>query len=387
MIKTNIIICCLLIGLMFSCTEPYNRQIDSYAEALVVEGMITTEPGPYTVKLMNTIPLSADTMIYERNAVVTISDNEGNFETLTEVSPGVYKSSPGGIQGKIGNSYTLTINTAEGDKYESNPVKLQKGPEIDSLSTSIGHSVSFENIGDSVKGININVTTKEWNTEEDYYLRWEYEETWKVRPNYFPIDTVYKNTKPCWMITYNTDIIIENTATFTANKLENKPIIFLSHLSPKPYKGYSVLVKQYTINESVFEFYKMLRENNEDNGDIFDNVPYNAVSNIECCNDSEKKVFGYFDAADVDQTRKYYKQPIEGIWFTDAINEDCTPLFLETSLFDSLSRDWSYPVYVVDRSAGMGEAPPQVSFFKRKRCVDCSVYATTTKKPSFWDYD
>lgn len=380
MIKLKLILYFLFISFVFSCTEPYNRDLESYEQSLVVEGMITTEDGPYTVKIKNTVPLSKDTLIVERNAVVTISDNEGNYASLNEVSPGVYKTSANGIKGKVGNEYILTIRTEEGNKYQSNPVKLREGPGIDSVFATKGTNVSYET-GDTTKGIHINVTTKEWNNKEDYYLRWEYEETWKVRPIYYDIDTQPYETEPCWNIGYNTDIILENTNTYTANKIERKPLLFLSKNSGKPYRGYSLLVKQYVINKSVYQFYKMLEENNEENGNIFDNVPYNAVSNIECCNNGDKKVFGYFDAADIDSRRTHFVQPVKGMWFRDAVNieKQClTPLYMNAK--DFRNTNFRRPVYVVGRDS-------VVSYFHNKACVDCSVYATTTEKPSFWDYD
>ena len=61
MMKNKILLITLLsIMVMYSCTEPFNQHIDAHSDALVVEGMITTEDGPYTVKLMNTIPLNSE---------------------------------------------------------------------------------------------------------------------------------------------------------------------------------------------------------------------------------------------------------------------------------------------------------------------------------------
>ncbi|HKL38440.1 MAG TPA: DUF4249 family protein, partial [Bacteroidales bacterium] len=113
----------LIIAGWVRCTEPYEHEVDDFENVLVIQGMITNQPGPYRVKISRTMGLSEKhpEAYRETGAVVTISDEKGNFETLTEKAPGIYQTDPNGIQGNIGHEYVLTVYTADGSNYESEP--------------------------------------------------------------------------------------------------------------------------------------------------------------------------------------------------------------------------------------------------------------------------
>ncbi len=380
--KTKFIILFLFISGLFSkCVEPFEHDIQDYQDILVVEGYITSEPGPYTINLSRTVPVNSDKIKKEQEALVRISDNYGNSEILTETSPGVYETSETGIQGVVGRDYTLHINTADGKKYESDPVTLNPVPEIDSLYLTYKESFSFEE-GKMIDGIDINIDTKEWSAEKDYYLKWDYEETWKIYPKW-PSDTF--GFEPCWNIDYNDDVLIEKSSDFTSNKLTQYPVIHFTEKDYEPFVGYSALIYQYSINKSSFKFWKMVRESSLENGSIFDNVPYNPQSNIYSCDGEEEKVFGYFDAMSVDKKRIYFKSPVLGVEFTYYYDYcDCElqimskPAFYESGHYGEAFIVWEDP----------GMCPlMNVAYTYKQMCIDCSVFSTTDEKPSFWEYD
>lgn len=359
---------------VFSCTEPYQFEVNDYEKILIVQGIITNQDGPYEVKLSRTLPLAIDddSLIYETGALVTISDNSGNLEIFQEVSPGVYKSSTGGMKGELGKEYTLAIYTSDGVEYESDPVILRPVPEIDSVYATYRENYSFEE-DKIIRGVDINVDTKEWEND-DFYFKWDYVETWKIIP---PFEKMGEVITPCWQIDYCDKIVIENPSSFSVNKLEQQPIIYLSENSPKPHYGYSVLINQYSINESVFQFWRMVKETKE-NGSLFDNIPYNPICNIHCCNNGNTKVIGYFDASSVSSKRVYFKKAIFDIKFAD-INEGCKEYWMEVNEFETIGPP-STP-YIIDAADG------KIIYTMQKECVDCSVISTTTEKPDFWDYD
>src|SRR5688572_32066107 len=70
---------------------------------LVVDGMITDAPGPYTVKLTRGIHL--DDSQFDGDPLhaksVTLFDNLGNHEVMQETKTGVYKTKADGIRGVI----------------------------------------------------------------------------------------------------------------------------------------------------------------------------------------------------------------------------------------------------------------------------------------------
>ena len=91
---------CFFLILSGSCIDRISIKIpDSYSSQLVVDGLITDEPGPHTVTLSLASPIE-DFLEFRKKIVaksVTIIDNVGNSELLEEVEKGVYQTSVGGI--------------------------------------------------------------------------------------------------------------------------------------------------------------------------------------------------------------------------------------------------------------------------------------------------
>ena len=100
-----------------SCQKVINIDLNSVAPQIVIEGGISDQPGPYSVSLTKTVNFS-DSNVFPPvdGAAVTINDNVGNSETLTEASPGVYKTST--LIGVVGRVYTLSV-TANGKNYQA----------------------------------------------------------------------------------------------------------------------------------------------------------------------------------------------------------------------------------------------------------------------------
>lgn len=94
-----------------SCTKVIDIDLNSSNPQIVVEGIITDDATPCTVKLTKTINFSdPNTFPAVQGAVVKLSDGIST-ETLTETSAGVYKTTS--MLGVSGKTYSLSI-TAEG---------------------------------------------------------------------------------------------------------------------------------------------------------------------------------------------------------------------------------------------------------------------------------
>jgi Domain of unknown function (DUF4249) len=117
-----------------SCVERIDFESPDSDLQLVVDGMITDEPGPYTVKLSRTQQVYdlSDAKTVTAKAV-TIFDDAGNSEVLTEIGPGEYQTSSTGIRGQIGRTYFVRIETFDGKVYESIPEKMTPAGAIENL--------------------------------------------------------------------------------------------------------------------------------------------------------------------------------------------------------------------------------------------------------------
>ena len=119
-----------LVFLVSSCTEIIDIDINASDPEMVVEATIGMDETANVV-LTRTIGLD-DTNDFSNveNAVVTISDNEGNSEILTEEMPGVYKSKT--MLGQVGRTYNLKVESDA--KIISSICKIPDYVAIDSLS-------------------------------------------------------------------------------------------------------------------------------------------------------------------------------------------------------------------------------------------------------------
>jgi hypothetical protein len=132
-LKSNSLLMFFLILIVVGCIDPFSLKIQGESGVLVVDGLITDEPGPYFVTLSRSVSYNSDNVLRvyatpEAGAQVRLSDNEGNSELLVETKPGTYRTTT--AQGIIGKSYTLSIVTARGKHYKSIAEPLLPVPKM-----------------------------------------------------------------------------------------------------------------------------------------------------------------------------------------------------------------------------------------------------------------
>jgi hypothetical protein len=158
---------------------------DSYNSSIVIDGVITDKPGPYTVKLSSAssiedsrpmgIPFSAKQ--------VTISDNAGNSEVMTQVEPGTYQTNATGIRGVVGREYFVKVETLDGKIIESIPDKLNPVGAVDSVYYEFeSHQPAS---APTEYGYRIFVDAHDSN-EGEHFIRWAFVGTYIVetKPQY-----------------------------------------------------------------------------------------------------------------------------------------------------------------------------------------------------------
>jgi len=98
----------ILIVILSSCTEEIDLTLDESYTRLVVEGAITTDTTPHTIKLTTTTSYfySEKAPVVE-NAILSISDGINNYP-LMEAYPGTYQTAPD-VFGVPGRTYKLNI--------------------------------------------------------------------------------------------------------------------------------------------------------------------------------------------------------------------------------------------------------------------------------------
>ncbi len=127
----------VLLVLMISCTKVVHVDLNSGAKKYVIEGNITNEAGPYTVKITQTKNFDEDnTFPGVSGATVKMEDDMGNGEILQEVSAGVYQTKS--LRGAVGHTYRLTVNVGN-NQYTASSVM----PPLVSFDSLYVTSVNF----------------------------------------------------------------------------------------------------------------------------------------------------------------------------------------------------------------------------------------------------
>jgi hypothetical protein len=297
--------------LLNRCVKEFIPQTKENKDLLVVEGLITNQPGANIIKLSISQPLG------EKNAAkpmkgcsVTISDDLGNIFNLTEIAPGTYVTDTSQFKGTIGRSYTLHITTNSINKnliFESYPIKMMPVPPIDSLYYE-KVAIEEDNNGTSLQeGCQVYVNTHDPTNQTKFY-RWEYSETWEFHLPY----TLVTN-RVCWLSNNSDEINIKSTTSLQEARVERHPIDFISNLTDRLNVKYSILVKQYSLNEDEYLYWEKLENINDQAGGLYDRIPSAIPSNVYCVDDPNEKVLGYFSVSASTSKRTFIKDNFVGL--------------------------------------------------------------------------
>ena len=332
--------------MLSACIEPIEININSEkAEKLVVNGMITDQPGPHRVNLS----LSSDVFNNEdvtkvSGAIVTIHDDKGQIFVLSESSQGNYVTTESTIQGEVGRSYTLKIELKDGRTYESTPEKLNPNSGLSSIDSQYSVRRERDNQGvlNQLNGFDIFVDVEESPNSDQSLYRWRWTGTYEslTYPQNHTQDTIINADTftvpkpwPCsgWVFqspafppTDPTVGILKQIApceccTCWIEEYSQLVLLFevgLSQTSPKQiatnfiavdnarfYNKYHINVEQISLSRTGFEFWKSI-QSQQNQGSIFDTTLGTTPTNIAGVNNNDE-VLGYFGASSIKSISKF----------------------------------------------------------------------------------
>jgi hypothetical protein len=122
----------VLVLLLSSCEQVISVDLNQTAPQVVIEGIVTDQSGPYAVSLSRSGNYFEQSLFLPpvSNALVVLSDDLGDQDTLKEGNPGIYRSSLI-FRGTPGRTYTLKVET-EGQEFDGSSRMPQK-VSMDSL--------------------------------------------------------------------------------------------------------------------------------------------------------------------------------------------------------------------------------------------------------------
>jgi hypothetical protein len=229
-----------------SCEKVIDVDLNEADPKVVIEGLITTNAGPYTVKVtMSGDYYTNQTPPAVTNALVIISDNTGIIDTLTQTSPGVYRSNT--TTGVALRTYTLSVNIS-GTVYTAVSTLPDLYP-VDSLAyvyypqKDIFHKQAYYPIAFSIEPQN----------ESNYYM-------WK----FFRNDTLLNEPRDIW-------VADDKAVQGNVQGLE----------FPYAYQKFdTAAVKVFSLTKEAFDFYIGLQAQIQNDGGFFSSPPANAPGNF-----------------------------------------------------------------------------------------------------------
>jgi hypothetical protein len=371
MTKKTYIFFFILLLFLNSCITQFIPQTSEDKEILVVEGLITDQQGTNSIKLSKSLPLGGRSASRPLSGcIVIVSDNLGNNVTFSETSAGYYIP-PDSFKGEIGLAYTLHINAnnvSNNLNYESIPVEMKPVPVIDSVFYEKLTLVASNGASTPQEGCQIYVNTHDPLNQCKFY-RWEFDETWEfILPYAVP-------NKICW-VSDNSDVInIKSTSVLAEDKITRFPLNFISNENDKLRVKYSILVKQYSLNEDEYLYWEKLQNISQQVGGLYDIIPSSISSNVYSPDDPTEKVLGYFSVSASTTKRLFIKDNFSGLI---DLYKDCAQdtVFNGRPIANLNSTVW----VIIDHPM----PPPSYKIITySKGCADCTARGTKIK-PDFW---
>jgi len=373
----------VVFGFFLQCKDKYVSPYKSpNVGYLVVEGLISgNTPIQYT--LSRTLPLPGDSTIpKETGANVQVEGSDNSSIPLIEQGNGLYSS----VDTPMLNAslrYRLRIHTSEGEDYLSDFAPFRPSPPIDSINWAQGSS-----------GVTVYANTHDPANATRYY-EWNFVETWEyhsAEQSDYEYDTAAGEVirRPdsseiysCWHTDTATNILLGTSIKLAQDVIYRQPIQTLEENSVQVSYLYSILVYQWALTDSAYNYMSILQTNTESLGSIFDVLPSQLVGNIHCLTKPAEQVVGWVSAGTIQQQRIWiYRYQVPGWLYSYSCSEPniVVPLDSATArrVFTMGGRIPLDPHVTPPSPFSDGWTANAVG------CIDCRVQGGTTSRPVYW---
>lgn len=374
---------CLLMTI--ACVEPYEIGALKSEEALVVEGVFSDVIKRHQISLSRATSYNEKYFRAERDADVTITDQNGNVIALSESDPGIYETPV--TAAADGNTYTLNIKTESGKRYASTEVLFKNGPEMDSINSKYIETIDG-------KGVEISVNTEDPTGQTRFY-RWNFVETYEVRTPFPSVwrwlggnDVIFRedSINICYVTDTLRNILIQTTKNLEQDKVVGKVLKFIPEDSYSLTYKYSMLVQQFALSEDAYLYWENLLQSSEQQGALSDRQPGSLPGNIISLDDPSETVIGFFEACKVSEKRifvsyvDFYK---EGFRRPPPMRSSCLeimPILAPELELGTYMQHYQESMYIWEV---YGFSPNATFQLMPKRCCDCRDLGPNVKPPFF----
>ncbi|MBX2968598.1 MAG: DUF4249 domain-containing protein [Cyclobacteriaceae bacterium] len=319
-----------------ACVDPLQIPIPDEDRRIVVDGLITNQPGPYQVKLFYTNRISTSRLQpFEpvSGAVVSIKSDFGQIYTLTEVKAGLYESDPDELTGEIGRSYQVVIQTPDEKVYESALQQLTNPGEITDVDFVFAPASLPGFSGTILDGLEIFIDSKGFSSGNNLF-RWRWKTIHKVRA-YPELEVILTPSGPipnpepcsghvrrgmgteqigectccyCWSYDYSEQARVSKNRFVSANTFLNESIGLIPVTSMHFFDKYHLEVQQLSLSEEAYYFWDLVEKQQNGNADIFQPNAIKIRGNIYRVDDPDEEALGFFGVSGVASRSLYIDQ-------------------------------------------------------------------------------
>lgn len=301
--------------LLVGCEEYFRPDIDASEPVYVFEGLITDQPEPYKVRIMKTFGYSSKTE-FVTDARVNVKCNDGRAHVLKLDSTGYYTSDPTKFVGEVGKSYQLDVYTMDNKHFESTIEELLPCPDIENLNGLYFETKKIKTNGDIYYDeVEYGICATNTTATAGYtpYYRYECKMILQTQQRY----TATGMTADRYIyrpLLSTGSLFIADANNYTNKKITNNQLYKTStktilagidsliegmtNFTICNY-GEFILVKQFSMNEKQYKFWKAVKDQQESSKYLFGQIENRPIGNITC--KTGEKAFGYFGVSAVKQ--------------------------------------------------------------------------------------
>jgi hypothetical protein len=279
-----------------------DRPVSSDNSRVVVEGVITDEPGPHRIRIFQTVSLGSQVFRPVYTNWVEVEDDLGNVERLVMAEEGVYLLMGNAVKGEIGRTYTLRFEKSNGEIYESAPETMLPVSRIDSIYIETVFEERTNDLGNVVNRhfADVFVDVELGNLAQSPFMRWELVRWYRFTEAYQAWNPLFQ-PKSCYVKeeTRINQVLLFDGRNARGDRWERQQLIGYE-VDWRFYRGAYICVRQLSLSTEGFNYWQKVDRVINQTGNIFDSPPAAVVGNMRNVDQPFEEVLGYFGASAVD---------------------------------------------------------------------------------------
>jgi Domain of unknown function (DUF4249) len=308
------------------CVDKVDLSLPASELPIIVDGMVTDQPGPDTVRLTQAYP--ADGQTHPRTGIsgakMAIADDVGTVDSLIELGNGVYITNA--LNGVVGRTYQLSILLPDTNQINPVPTRVVSTPQrllpagsVDEVFYELTTRINIST-GLSENGFNIFINST-LGPGSSRRMLWRFFGTFTVTTDPSAITIEIPCADPpcqqiplpcsedcecctCWYTTFERAPIVSAPNVLGGSQLNRVFIQYIPINSRTFFERYRVEVSQMELSEEVFEFYQAIRNQADNASNIFQPPFFELEGNLTVQSGS-LQVTGTFAASAVARRHIY----------------------------------------------------------------------------------